>query len=566
MERLSWIVIVVLLFASACEEPSEQLPPTPEGYRLELGDMVLCSDPAPPGESLPYHEVSTEAGLAYAPATPIWEQMQNGYNSLDVEFNGGIAVTDLDGDSALDLVLIDHDSPPRIFYGNGAGDFTESAATAVGIEAGGAYLIGISAADIDGDDRAELLLLGSGPNLLFANEGDGTFADRSAELGLSGPDRRSLSAAWADPDQDGDLDVLIVNHGRGSMGPEDQYPPQADQLFIQDAGTFTDRIELLYPDPAWDGYGFAAGWFDADADGLLDLYVVNDLATDGEDRPPNFFAHNTTEPGAAAPSFSKPEGSHLEQPMMAMGLALGDMDHDGDLDVHVSNAGRTFLASNEGGLSFVDTSLSLAGLSASPRGDISWSTEFFDYDNDGRLELFCSFGHMPSKAERSFNETDNSVAQYDALWARSGDGSFEDIAEDLGIDSPLSTRTVVAADFDGNGFLDLVTWALYEGPRLYRAGCNDNSWLIVELDLPGTLNRDAIGARIEAWAEGELIAIREMTAGSTGSLSSGPAQVHLGLGHHELVELRIRWPRGEESVHPQMPTQRKIRIIKVAPP
>ncbi len=562
MGRLSSIVIIVLLFTSGCEEPGEQLPPTPEGYRLELGDMVLCSDPTPTGELLPYHEVSSEAGLAYSPATPTWDQIQNGYNSLDVEFNGGIAATDLNGDSALDLVLIDHDSPPRIFFGDGAGSFTESAAATVGIEASGAYLIGISAADIDGDDRAELLLLSNGPNLLFANGGDGTFTDRSAELGLSGPDRRSLSAAWADPDRDGDLDVIIVNHGLGSMGPGDEYPPQADQLFIQDAGAFADRIELLYPDPAWDGYGFAAGWFDADADGLQDLYVVNDLATDGESNPPNFFARNTSESGASEPSFSRPAASHLDQSMMAMGLAVGDMDTDGDLDIHVSNAGRTFLASNEAELSFIDESLSLAGLSESPRGDISWSTEFFDYDNDGKLELFCSFGHMPSKAGRGPNETENTVDQHDALWARSNDGNFEDIAADLGIDSPLRTRTVVAADFDGNGFLDLVTWALSEGPRLYRAGCNDNAWLIVELDLSGTLNRDAIGARIEAWDGEELISIREMVAGSTGSLSSGPAQVHLGLGQRESVELRIRWPQGEQSVHPQIPTRRKLRIVR----
>ena len=126
MGKLSWSVIVVLLFASACAEPNEQLPPTPEGYRLELGDVVRCSDPAPPGESLPYQEVSAEAGLAYTPATPTWDPLQNGYSSLDVEFNGGITVTDLDGDSALDLVLIDHDSAPRFFFGDGAGDFTES--------------------------------------------------------------------------------------------------------------------------------------------------------------------------------------------------------------------------------------------------------------------------------------------------------------------------------------------------------------------------------------------------------------------------------------------------------
>jgi enediyne biosynthesis protein E4 len=564
MMRWSSLVLVALLLTASCVEPEGQ-PIETEGYSLELGEVVQCSDPVPADQALPYADITAQAGISFASATPAWNNGENNYISIDIELNGGIAATDLNSDSALDLLFIDYASPPKIFLGDGQGSFTEVSAHSLGIETNQSYLIGASAADINGDGHVDLFLLANGPNMLFMNQGNGSFTDASDQYGLAGPMSRSLGAAWADPDRDGDLDVMVVNHGAGSSSEDEFYLPQRDQLFIQEASVFEDHIELLYPDARKDGYGYTAGWFDADDDGLLDLYVVNDLAEEGEGNPPNFFAHNVSTKGNDKPHFDMPEQSHLDQAMLAMGLAVGDMDGDGDLDIHVSNAGRTFLARNDGDLRFIDDSLALAGLSEGPRGDISWSTEFFDFNNNGRLELFCSFGHMPSKASHGPNHTDNPIEQFDALWSRDQDGSFEDLAPTVGIDSPLSTRSVVAADFDGNGFLDLITWALYEGPRLYQAGCNQNTWLIVELDQPGTLNRDAIGARIEAWSGAQLVAVREIVAGSTGALSVGPAQVHLGLGQHELVELRIRWPQGEESVHPEIPTRRTLRIVRHAP-
>ncbi len=565
MRRLSLIVVLIFLPTLACEEPDDQSPPATEGYTLEVGEAVLCEAPIPTGQPLAYTETSLEAGLAYGAATPLWDEAQNGYSSVDIEFNGGIGAADLNGDSTLDLLFIDHNAPPRVFLGNGSGSFNEISATELGIESNGAYLIGASVADITGDGHPDLYLLANGHNLLFVNDGNGYFSEQGSDYGLAGPQSRSTSAAWADPDQDGDLDVLVVNHGRGSFYPGDNYPPQADQLYLRGDLVFEDRIDLLYPDPQQDGYGFTAGWLDADRDGLLDVYVVNDLATPGSDVPPNFFARNTTETESSGPTFEVPMQSYLERHMLGMGLAVGDMDTDGDLDLHVSNAGRTFLARNEGELHYIDDSLALAELSDSPRGDISWSTEFIDYDNDGSLELFCAFGHMPSKAGRGPNNTENLTEQHDALWSRGAQGTFVDLAAQIGIDSALATRTVVAADLDGNGFLDLVTWALYEGPRLYRSDCNENTWLTVELDLPGTLNRNAIGSRIEAWADDKLVALREMVAGSTGGLSSGPPQVHLGLGQHEVVDVRIQWPQGEQSIHSQIPTRRQIRIVREEP-
>ncbi len=566
---------LALLAASlslGCEAPTTELPPgapgNDDGVSIELGDEVLCEAPVANDQPIPYSDITDAATMRYATATPTWDGSQNGYSSVDIELAGGMVAADLDGDGNLDLLITDHGEPARLFLGNGDGDFSQVSAAARGIDTSGAYLVGASAADINGDDRPDLYLLASEGNLLFINEGEGTFSERAEEYGLVGGERRSATAAWADVDHDGDLDVLVVNHGRGSTAQHMSDPPQEDQFFVREGDLFDDRIDRIYPAVDRDGYGFAAGWFDADDDGLLDLYIVNDLAAVGNGNPPNYFAHNLGLDEGGEPVFEEGTESHLSMPMLAMGLAVGDLDGDSDLDLHVSNAGRTFLARNDGDLLFTDISLSLAEHSEGPRGDISWSTEFFDQDNDGQLELFCAFGHMPTKTGGHHpNGTVNAEQQHDALWQRNEDGeSFEDIATSVGIDSPLSTRTVIAADFDRNGFLDVVTWAIHDGPRLYQAACSERSWLLVHLDMPGTLNRDAIGARVEAWANGEPLALREMTAGSTGAMTAGPPEVHLGLGLHDQVELRVRWPNGRETVHPDIPTRREVRLVMAEGP
>ena len=549
---------------TGCEQPdpgpSEPTPPPyvlPDGPAATLEELgqVTCSDPLSSEHPLPFTEVTASVGVEYTAQTPVIPKDGELFNSLDVELLGGMTVADMDGDGHLDLLFTDAAGPLRWFSGDGAFGFTPRDIQALGLPTEG-FFIGSSAADIDGDTDLDLFLLAREDNVFLRNDG-GTFTDVTSERGLGGHSRRSCTAAWVDFDHDGDLDVFVANHGAGNESHE-IYPPDPDELLQQQAdGSFVDRIEQAIP-VEQDGYGFIGGWFDADGDGWHDLYVVNDLALDFAEGPSNIFVHNEGQPDGDSWDFRVAPEAGLQVPMLAMGLALGDMDGDSDIDVHVSNAGNTFLARNDGDLLFTDISAIVHELSFQDDGDLSWATEFFDHDNDGSLELFTTFGHMPTKEGGGPAGTTNALYQYDTLWSwLPGEQRYVDIAPEVGVDNPAHSRTSVHADIDRDGFPDLVVWALYTGPKVFRSSCNDNAWLRVHLDDGDSLNRHAIGARVEAWTPDGTI-VRELYAGSTGTSSSGPPEIYLGLGSAETVGLVVRWPDGEITVNPEIPTRQGV--------
>jgi hypothetical protein len=231
------------------------------------------------------------------------------------------------------------------------------------------------------------------------------------------------------------------------------------------------------------------------------------------------------------------------------------MDGDGDSDVHVSNVGPTLLARNDsqGAPLFTDLSLTVQELTARPIGDVSWSTFFFDHDNDGTLELFTAYGQLVSRYDVENGGPDgstNAPEQQDTLlrWDPEAD-RFADEAPWVGINDPAPTRTAIAVDLDGDGFQELVTWALFRGPRLWRSGCGSAGAVILRLEDPASANCAAVGARVEAWAGGARLMTRTVEVGSTGVFSSGPALVHFGLGSLEEVALVVTWPDGAVTVN-----------------
>jgi hypothetical protein len=573
-----------LLLAAGCvagESEEDPAAGSPEGgpprdapsALLSLGEEVLCGDPVACDLPLPCSDVTEEAGVAYLPPPPVQGEANSLVTSLDVEMRGGMVVADLSGDGQLDFLSTAGDEAPRYFRGDGAFGFEEVPAQESGLLLGGAFLHGASAADVDGDADLDLLLLARDRVLLLRNRGDGTFEDCSAALGVSAVPGRSISSAWADFDRDGDLDVYVTAHGAGAPGQGGNYLPDPDTLLVQQAdGSFAAEPRRLPGEPP-DGYGFIGGWFDADGDGWLDLYVANDLAGEYPDAADNVFFHNEGEAASGDPAAvllrHAPEAG-LDVALFSMGLATGDVDLDGDLDVHVSNAGPSFLGRNDsapgGGPLFTDISLHIEDLNASPRGDISWGTEFFDHDNDGRLELFTAFGHMPSKRQQpGVGAGANQESQYDTLLHWNIEDGWHDIAPDVGLDDPAMSRTVVPADLDRDGFVDLFVWSLDRGPRLHHTACNENTWIRVDLRMPGTGNVHAIGARVEAWVDGWLRGVRELGAGSTGYSSSGPPELYFGLGAAERVTLAVRWPDGEWTVDEDLPVRRGVVLERPAP-
>lgn len=557
MHAMKWVLLVLSLAACGTVPPVDDDDSTgspddflPDGPAADLDWTSLAPCAAPDASAyLPFTDVTDSSGIGYAAATYDWPPPPDAYNTLDVEMTGGFVVGDLDGDGHDDLFFTDGGAPPRLFLGDGALGFEVADGGARGIPAD-RFLTGASAADVDGDGDLDLLLLGRGPNVFLRNDGTGSFVDESAASGLAGGPWRSASASWADYDGDGDVDVFVANDGAGSGESLSEYEPHRDALLQQQAdGTFVDRIDDAVPVED-DGHGFIAGWFDADRDGVLDLYVVNDLANGVNGKPPNLFLR-----GVGGGEFEALPSAGLDLPMLGMGLAIGDYDNDGDEDVHVSNVGRTLLARNDSAEvpQFTDLSLTVEELTDRPIGDVSWTTFFFDHDNDGGLELFTGYGQLVSRydaedggPEGSTNapEQQDTLLQWDPERQR-----FSDTGPWVGINDPAPTRTAAAVDLDGDGFAELITWALYRGPRLWRSACSDAGALTVALQDGTSANRDGIGASVEAWSGGERVHRRTISVGSTGVFGSTPARVTLGLGRLDEVGVVVRWPDGEVTVN-----------------
>ena len=550
--------LIGLLLLPACVPPPPGLVPEPATPPDEvipgliLGPEVECAVPADP--SLPgFDDVTAQTGVEHTPVMPEWDEGENGVTSVQLEAAGGFIVADLDGNGLHDLVFTSFTGAPRFYFGEGDLTFGELDASDLGIDVAGQHVNGGSAADYDGDGDLDLWFGSYDGAYLFENDGFGRFGPVAPQLGIVGGGNQ-ISGSWADPDRDGDLDLYVAAHSPGSAGPGQAFDNELDYYWVQAAdGTFTEATFDLYPDGVA-GQGFVGGWFDGDGDGWIDLYVVNDGGVGGNNPPNRYFANDG---GVLTPH---PQGG-ADVGMLAMGLALGDMDNDGDFDVHVSDAGPTLLLRNEGGHLFTDISLELDGLSARPEGDISWGTIFFDHDNDGELELHTSFGHMPTKAGGGPNNTENREQMPDQLWRRVDDG-WIDVAQDVGVDDGAWSRTAQAVDLDGDGFVELITWSMDEGPKIHKGRCNANAWLEVSLEDSTSRNRFAIGARVVATGDGTPLVMREIGAGSTGTMSGGPPVASMGLASAQEVMLTVRWPDGVVDVFPDVPTRRRVTITR----
>ncbi|MCA9712155.1 MAG: CRTAC1 family protein, partial [Myxococcales bacterium] len=435
----------------------------------------------------------------------------------------GQAWGDYDRDGWLDLVLTGGLGENHLLHNRGDGTF-EAVVLDPGAALPGPAKGGATWADYDNDGWLDLYVCVLGPNALLHNE-RGVLVPVQAGVAHPGNGR---NAAWADYDGDGWLDLYLVNAGE-----------DPDVLYHGGpTGTFTDRSELVAL-PAGKP-GFAATWVDYDDDGDLDLYVVNDHRT-GNDLWRN------DGPGPGGPSdwrftnVSEATGAGLRS--HAMGVAVGDYDADGDLDLVLSDIDRTNLLRNEldtGHLGFTEVA-DTAGI-AHP--SVNWGLAWLDYDLDGWLDLYLATLH-PGPPELT-----------NRLYRSRGDGTFEDISAGCGCDDPGWTWGVAAGDYDDDGGVDLVIGNRAAGYRLLH---NEHGpqpgrhWLTVELRGAGPINRDAIGARVTVHTtDGRRLRAERRSGSSLGSGDMLP--LHFGLGEAEVERVLVRWPDGSESVHEDVPT------------
>jgi hypothetical protein len=478
---------------------------------------------------------------------------------------GGIAILDYDRDGHPDIFLTNGAELPSLkktspaynnclLHNRGDGTFDDrtQAAGLLGQDLG--YSFGAAAADYDNDGYSDLFICNAGRNVLYHNNGNGTFTDvtKQSGLGVKPPNLLSVGAAWFDYDNDGLLDLVVSNYTTwtpetdircGEQGAEKycsptQYASVSNTLYHNlGHGRFEDVT-------AKSGFGSARGKgmgisiADFNDDGFQDVFIANDTER-------NFLFINQRdgtfkEEGLLYGVAYNDDGVAVS----GMGSDARDVDNDGTVDIFYNDLARQIfgLFANEGGKSFRYISPS-SGLNQLSRNFSGWSAGFVDYDNDGWKDIYSANGDVDYLGDNA--------KQHDTMFKNTGfrqanGKAFLDVSSDMGADFlPLGFhRGSAFADLNNDGSMDIVVTALNQRPRiLMNGGTPGNHWLM--LDLVGSKsNRDAVGARLRVTLPSGRTLYNHVSP-ATGFMSSSDKRVHFGLGPETSAKsIEIRWPSG----------------------
>ena len=440
----------------------------------------------------------------------------------------GVAVGDMNGDGLLDIVL-PIQSHGEIWYQLDDGWVSRSIYTDQPINA----LIPI---DLDGDGDLDLDAGGNNVGGWLENVGGGKF-----EPYLE-PDDILTSLAWADVDGDGALDRIVGAFGRpeATWVDNNQWEPGNP-----------NRVELAngnpmdLPDDVALGYTYVLAPLDANVDGAVDLYAVNDFG--------NQMLGNQVLFG---PTMVEHQTSYIGN---GMGLAVGDINQDGYPDLAFSGWQNNALLIGDGTGRFIDSSATMGLTSLLQEQHVGWGADFGDIDNDGDLDLLVGFGHLQQDFALQQAEQ-NPIDQPDVLLLNDG-GVFVNAGEAWGLSSTSQTRGALLVDLNGDGFLDLVRKDLAGRGEVLMGQCTENTWLVVEPRQPDHDNRLAVGARVEVLGPDTTWTAWTRTGGRSLS-SSAPPTAHFGLGNLERVTVRVTWPDGEVSIQEDISTRQRVIVTR----
>lgn len=397
--------------------------------------------------------------------------------------------------------------------------------------------------DLEGDGDLDLFVGRRGTNVVLRNrlvpQGEPGFDDVTLGVGLGVEDQRTMGVAFGDYDGDDDLDLYVVNHAYcfPAQGSEVR---ARDHLYRNIGGVFGERTHELAGgvDAALESVGFSAAWIDVERDGDQDLVVVNDDVGGWIGDQNALWRNDGLGPeGFSFTNVAQESGVAIEG-VNAMGLALGDVDGDGLVDLAFTNIGENVLLLNAGDGTFVNASVE-AGVERKrlpwDRQSITWAPHLFDHDDDGDLDLYFSGGRIKG-----------SQPVPDAFFDNLGDGTFEDLTWASGLSDPGHGKASALVDLDRDGAWELATVAWGGELRVYHnrvdRAATGNHWLDVELWGRGG-NRAAVGAIVEL-----VTTAGAQTCFHTGRPSlggGGETACHFGLGSAaEVTSLRITWPDG----------------------
>ena len=554
--------------------PGEQV----EGLTSDLSRSLPPDYPR-----ITFVDVTRDAGIQFR---HFWGQRSS---QIPEDMGSGAAWGDYNNDGWPDLFLVNvvgpitltpeevRRSPARcaLYRNNRDGTFTD-----VSVEAGvdlRVWGMGAEWADYDNDGWLDLVVSTYGENVLYHNNGDGTFTDRTRAARLGGKRGFWSGVGWADYDRDGFLDLYVTGYVKYSRPSEptaaEQYdvenpasinpnafPPERNLLYHNNRdGTFTEvaaRAGVLGDQ----GKSLEAAWVDFDEDGWPDIYVANDV-TD------NQLFRNLGNGSFRDISHE----AHVADYRSAMGLAVGDWDNDQDLDMYIThwiaqenalytNLGHRSPGTHSGPAVDFKDEADRYGLGQITLDFVGWGTFFFDYNNDGKLDLFVANGHTFQRRDAPRLLAPETAQLF---WNRGVGHGFYDASTASGeyFHKAYVGRGAAFADYDNDGDLDVLV-VNHDGPAvlLRNDGGNRDRWLKVKLEGRRS-NRTALGARIRVVAD-HTTQVREVGAQAS-YLSQNDLNEHFGLGTiAEVDSLVVTWPSGIRQVWTGVASNQTLKLVE----
>lgn len=547
-----------------------------------------------------FEDRTAQAGVGASHQNRVFDnpyaEIMQGYTAL----GASASVADVDGDGFEDIyfTVSDDGGKNRLYRNNGDFTFTDIAASArvdAGNDARNASASSLFC-DFDNDGDPDLVLVRFGQTLLFENlrsASDGLrFEEISHAAGIAPRRLNSIEAICFDADRDGDLDLFLANY----FAPVDLFDPETPRFFPESFETarngggvtyyrnlLAEEKALVFVDATTEaGLGEISGWTldlghgDADHDGDEDLYLAADFGTD-------LFLRN--EGGVFVDVSATTIGVDTKK---GMNVEWGDLDRDGWLDIYVTNITDeymnegNFLWHNDAGRGFVDVAREVGARDTG----WGWAGKFFDYDNNGWLDLAVANGWVSGSRDPEDNYVkdifeiiqDPSIDLADARsWPpigakslsgyqrnvlfRNDQGSYVEVAGQHGLDCEVDSRGIAVADFDRDGRPDLFVTNAGKPPHLWR-NVQPTGRSAIGLELEGRQsNRDAVGARVWIVADGR--AQLDFVDGGNGFASTSSKRLHFGLDRAERVdELVVVWPSGLRQEFADLPGGQHYRLIE----
>lgn len=568
-DRLVLFTILLSLVLAGCDRVED----APEN----AAPAELPPVQTPPPESslataIRFADVTAASGVDFVHAG-----VRDGSDKLPDYVVGGFALLDYDSDGLQDIYFPNSgphlpdrpDETPtnRLFRNLGEWRFAD-VTDAAGVGDNG-HGLGAVAGDFNNDGHEDLYVSNFGPNVLYLNNGDGTFSERQRTAGVDDGDRLGAGISGLDFNCDGNLDLYVANYGQidpseaptrthrgiGIFGPLD-YRPEVDSLYRNAGdGTFEDVSEASGISTVA-GHGMGVVSFDIDEDGYPDIFVCNDSHA-------NFLFHNLGDgrfeeiallSGVAYDAAGTRQGN--------MGVDCGDFDGDGRLDLISTNFQdeTPILYRNLGNKSFRDSSYR-AGLGPIARREVTWGVSMEDFNNDSLTDLFIGSGHLTPLVKKQ--EDTQSFAMHNFVVQNQGRGEFVDVTEHSG-DVPgmvASTRGTACADLDNDGRVDGVLFNLLESASLLRNTTEaPHHWLQVRLRGVRS-NRDGVGARVVVEA-GDLRLVREVHCGR-GYQSHHGMVLHFGLRSERSIErVVVHWAGGAVEVFEDLLPDQRVLLVE----